>query len=117
MNYVKVIGTFDAAAAANDAKAALIAANLADDGTMWTEPERMDIDLHPPHSNAPDRGRTLLIATVRDELAPAVANVMAGRADQGDVDAFRRTEHLLLARDERHVARSPTGAPRELECD
>jgi hypothetical protein len=117
MTYVKVIGTFEDTAAANDARAALIAANLADDGTMWTEPERMDIDLHPPRSNAPDRGRTLLIATVRDELAPAVANVMAGRADEQDVEEFRQLGHQFLARDGREVVHSPSGATRELECD
>jgi hypothetical protein len=116
MTYVKVIGTFEDAAAANDARSALIAANLADDGTMWTEPERMDIDLHPPRSDAPDRGRTLLIATVRDELAPAVRDVMAGRG-QADAAAYRRRQHETLSRDQREVMHSPKGAARELDYD
>lgn len=114
MHYTKVIATFDDPAAADDARAALIAANLADDGTMWTEPERMDIDLHPPDSNTPDHGRTLLIATVPDDLAADARDVMAGRRD-ADPSASRHRQRDALARDEREIVRSPQGAPRELD--
>jgi hypothetical protein len=116
MTYVKVIGTYDDPAAANDARAALIAADLATDGTMWIEPERLSADLHPPHQEVRDRGRVLLIATVRDELAPAARDVMRERSD-ADVAGYRGEQRACLARDEREVVHSPKGAPRELESD
>ena len=116
MTYVKVIGTYDDPAAANDARAALIAANLANDGTMWTERERLSADLHPPRYQTRDRGRTLLVATVRDELAAAVGDLMQ-RPTDADVTEYRHRQSACLARDEREVVHSPKGASRELEAD
>ena len=141
MSYTKVIGFFPDPAAADQARAALIRARLADAGTMWTEPESLNQDVHPPRprpagvlrwikdaiagaepaaaTDNPDLGRVALIVTVREQLSTAVRDAMSDVAsghDPRDIAIrFQRDPHVDRQSEQREVLRSATGAARELD--
>ena len=139
MAYTKVIGFFTDPAAVDKTKAALIRAKLADEGTMWTEPESLSQDLHPPRpepgllhrlkdfiagedkaaTSGADLGRTALVVTVRDQLSGSVRDIMCHTAaGDGPADVavrFARDPHIERQSEQREVLRSATGAARELD--
>jgi hypothetical protein len=139
MSYTKVIGFFPDPAAADHAKAALIRARLADESTMWTEPESLSQDVHPPRprpgvlrwikdaiagaeppaTDNPDLGRVALIVTVRDTLSGAVrdalSDAVSGRDSSEIAIRFQRDPHVERQSEQREVLRSATGAARELD--
>jgi hypothetical protein len=132
MAHVQVVGLFDDPAAAARARSALIDARLADEGTMWIEPEYLNQDLHPPPpepglwqrlkefipgddgDDTAARGRrVLLVVTTPEELSAEVQDIMRGGRD---VEHFtpRQVVQLRTESDQREVLRSNAGAAREL---